>query len=320
MTASSLRPMRRFRTSSRPAAASNDQPVVPLTSGTGNGQASLPRTSSLRPGPMSPSRQPSAAAASEHLAVPPPGGRRRRCRRGPGRSGPKRATRPLEVVRLDGVDERVGPPRPAWRRRAGRLPRHERRRPMRRERGGDREHGAAASCAARSSWSLIDALRPPPRPAAAALAARAGRPGRAAARVAREGVGARAAALAARAPLAARRARRGRSTCRRRARARAVPVLRASWARPCASVRRCSRCAWASGVPRASCRSVRCCCALSDRSPRCSRASSARSDRSPAMSSRLSCKSSRASSRFSYQSSRASSRSSYQSSQPSLYM
>ena len=62
MTASSLRPIRRASTSSFPAAVSKRHPLASLTSGTGNGQSSLPMTSVFRLGPASARRHCSPTA------------------------------------------------------------------------------------------------------------------------------------------------------------------------------------------------------------------------------------------------------------------
>ena len=158
MTASSLRPMRRFSTSSRPAAASNDHPAAVLTRGTGNGHASLPRTSSLRPGPSSASRQPSAAAATNTSRLRRPvAASDVSTRSWP--SGPKKATRRRQVValtvsieRADGVFRR-GEDARAGARRGGRAQQQRAARAS-----GDAQRGAACS-----SWrSSPPPLRPPP--------------------------------------------------------------------------------------------------------------------------------------------------------------
>src|SRR5438067_332220 len=63
IAASSLRPIRRASTSSFPAAASNRHRLPSLTSGTGNGHASLPTTSDARLALRLTTRQPSEKAA-----------------------------------------------------------------------------------------------------------------------------------------------------------------------------------------------------------------------------------------------------------------
>ena len=70
ITASSLRPIRRASTSSLPAAVSNRQPFAPSTSGTGNGQSSLPMTSVLRSGPLVDQPPAFGHRDGEHLAMP----------------------------------------------------------------------------------------------------------------------------------------------------------------------------------------------------------------------------------------------------------
>ena len=65
MAASSLRPIRRSRISSFPASVSKRQPPASFTSGTGNGQSSLPITSTRASGLFSSRRQRSAMAAAK---------------------------------------------------------------------------------------------------------------------------------------------------------------------------------------------------------------------------------------------------------------
>ena len=254
MTASSLRPMRRFRTSSRPAAASKDHPAAPLTRGTGKGQASLPRTSSLRSGPDVPEPPALGHRRHEHLAVPPAGGRVR-CVDEVLPGGAEEGDQAVHVVALtistsalaasSGVAKTRGLPPGA---RAARQ----------QQRYGDRR-ACPASRARRPSGRSSPA---PPR-------RRRRRP---------SGCGCRASwRTGSSCRSSSRRRRRSACRCARRSSRRSPlplssrPLAEALPASclcseppgpgPAPPSAAASRCACASGVPRASCRSVRCCCA-----------------------------------------------------------
>ena len=267
ITASSLRPIRRARTSSFPAAVSNRQPAASFTRGTGNGQSSLPMTSVLRSFPWSASRQRLGGGDREDLAVAA-GGRRI------GRvdqllpSGPKMAT--------SSSTSRLWPPRRAPARRlpasrmsaaCGAAARARSQRGQSDQRAHARHTRADESS---SSSSGLDRSPAPPsataRAAPAALSALAGGPLGFPARVARERVRARAAPLA-RPPAPDSRCSRGPPGSRAgRSRLAPPPARRCAVARAaaCVSGRFSCRVCCPLGtllLRRSPARSVRCSCA-----------------------------------------------------------